>query len=155
MPSEHGPIENGRGEHGRTSGGFTLIELLVVIAILALMVGMAMPFLGNAIPRAAVGAAAAEIRAALRGAGMEAIAEGRTIVFRGDPDAGYWVDRHHHRLSATRDSAIPLRVAVAGAGRVSFFAWGGSSGGRVWMESPSGRREIAVDAVTGRAVVRR
>jgi prepilin-type N-terminal cleavage/methylation domain-containing protein len=136
-------------------GGFTLVELLVVLAILALMVGMTMPLLGNSVPRAAVGAAAAEIRAALRGAGSQAIAEGRTVVFRGDPGAGYWVDRRHHALTTTRASGIPVRVAVAGAGRVSFFAWGGSSGGLVWVESPDGRHEIAVDAVTGHAVVRR
>ena len=149
------PCEHGRNEHGRTNDGFTLIELLVVIAILALMVGMAMPLLGNSIPRTALSTAAAEIRAALHKAGSEAITEGRTIVFRGDPDAGYWVDRHYHFLTAARDPAIRLRVAVAGGGRVSFFAWGGSSGGRVWIESLYGRREIAVDAVTGHAVVRR
>lgn len=150
MPCELGPCEN-----SRTSGGFTLVELLVVLAILALMVGMTVPLLGNSIPRTAVGAAAAEIRAALRGASSQAIAEGRTVVFRGDLSAGYWVDRRYHPLTATRDSVIRLRVAVAGAGRVSFFAWGGSSGGIVWVESPDGRREIAVDAVTGHAVVRR
>jgi Tfp pilus assembly protein FimT len=54
---------------------------LVVLAILALMVGMTVPLLGNSIPRTAVGAAAAEIRAALRGASSQAIAEGRTVVF--------------------------------------------------------------------------
>lgn len=136
-------------------GGFTLIELLVVLAILALMVGMTMPFLGGSIPRAGLGAAAAEIRAALRRAGSDSIAEGRTVVFRGDPQSGYWLDRQYHRLTATRDAANPLRVAVAGTARVSFFAWGGSSGGRVWVEGPSGRRAIDVDPVTGRAVVRR
>src|SRR5882762_6695498 len=115
-----------RSEHRRTSGGFTLIELLVVIAILALMAGMAMPFVGNSLPRSTLGAAATEIRAALRNAGSQAITEGRTVVFRGDKGAGYWLDRQHHRLTATRDSAIPLRVAVAGSGRIAFFAWGGS-----------------------------
>ena len=149
------PCESGRHENGRASGGFTLIELLVVIAVLAVMAGMAIPFLGNSIPRAALGAAAAETRGALRGAGSQAIAEGRTIVFRGDPAAGYWVGRQYHRLAAAGDPAIRLHIAVAGAGRVSFFPWGGSSGGRVWIESTSGRREIAVDAVTGRAVLQR
>ena len=150
MLCEHGPCERSQNR-----GGFTLVELLVVLAILGLMVGMTMPLLGNRVPRAALGAAAAEIRAALRGAGSQAVAEGRTVVFRGDPGAGYWVDRVYHPLSATRGSGNPLRVAVAGAGRVSFFAWGGSSGGLVWVEGPDGRREIAVDAVSGHAVVTR
>ena len=143
-----------RSELGRTSGGFTLIELLVVIAILALMLGMTMPFVGNSLPRSALGAAVTEIRAALRNAGSQAITEGRTVVFRADPGAGYWLDRQYHRLSATRDQAAPVRVAIAGTGRISFFAWGGSSGGRVWVDGPDGRREIAVDAVTGHAAVR-
>jgi general secretion pathway protein H len=144
-----------RCDHGRPSDGFTLIELLVVIAILALMAGLTVPFLGNSLSSGALAAAAAEIRGALRNAGSQAIAEGRTVVFRGDQAAGYWLDRRHHRLNLAANDAARLRVAVVGAGRVSFFPWGGSSGGRVWVEGPQGRREIAVDTVTGRAVVSR
>lgn len=133
------------------SAGFTLLELLVVLAILALMVGLVMPVLGHSIERAGLHGATAEIRAALRGASTAAIAEGRMTTFRGDPaGGGYWIDRQYHRLAA--GPATPTRVAVAGAGRVSFFPWGGSSGGRIWIEGPRARSEIAVDAVTGRAI---
>ena len=136
----------------RNSRGFTLLELLVVLAILALMVGLVMPVLGHSIRHAALQGASAEIRAAVRNAGMAAVTEGRITIFRGDPaGGGYWIDRQYHRLAAA-DAASPLRVAVAGAGRVSFFPWGGSSGGRIRIEGPQARREIAVDAVTGRAI---
>jgi len=37
------------------------------------------------------------------------------------------------------------------AGQISFYPWGGSSGGRIWIEGPEGRQEIVVDPVTGRA----
>jgi general secretion pathway protein H len=138
-------------ERSRKSGGFTLVELLVVLALLALTAAMVVPFLGHAVPRSALAAAAAEIRAALRGAGSEAIAEGRTVTFRGDRGSGYWLDRRYHRLTLT---GKPVRIAVAGAGRVAFFASGGSSGGRVWIESRDGKREIDIDPVTGRAALK-
>ena len=141
-------------ERDRASAGFTLIELVVLLSILAVIAAMAVPFLGNSIPRTTLRATAAEIRAALGTARSEAIAQGRTIVFRGDRYAGYWVDNRYHRLATTADPGVRLRVAAGGGGQLSFFAWGGSSGGRVRIEAPYGRRDIAVDAVSGRAVLR-
>jgi general secretion pathway protein H len=136
----------------RADAGFTLIELLVVLAIIALAVGLLMPVLGNSLRGAALQGATGEICAALRAAGSAAIAEGRISVFRGDDaGGGYWIDRRFHRLAAA-GSAGPVRVAVAGVGQVSFYPWGGSSGGRVWIEGGRGRQGIAVDAVTGRAL---
>jgi general secretion pathway protein H len=136
----------------RNSAGFTLIELLAVLAILALAVGLVMPVLGSSLRRAALQGATGEICAALRTAGATAIAEGRVSVFRGEPaGGGFWIDRRFHRFAAV-DSATRLRVAVAGAGQVSFYPWGGSSGGRIWIEDRQGRQGIAVDAVTGRAL---
>jgi general secretion pathway protein H len=128
----------------RCERGFTLIELLIVIALLALAVGIVIPPLGRLIPRGALGAAAAEIRATLRGAGSTAIAEGRTVIFRGDPGGGYWVGERFRPLPTVRV-----------AGLVAFYPWGGSSGGRVWIDGPEGRRELAVDALTGHAAVTR
>jgi type II secretion system protein H len=139
-------------EWRRSSAGFTLIELLVVLAILALAVGLVMPTLGNSLRRAALQGATGEICAALRTAGSTAITEGRVSVFRGDPaGGGYWIDQRFYRLAAAA-SPTGVRVAVAGAGMVSFFPWGGSSGGRVWIEDRKGRQTIAVDPVSGRAL---
>ncbi len=135
-----------------SSGGFTLIEILVVLTILALTVGLAVPFLAGSIAGTAQRTAAAELRVALRGASFDAIEQGRTVVFRLDPGGGYWVDRRFHRLSLAANPASRLRVTLAGAGRISFYPWGGSSGGLLRIEGPQGHREIAVDAVTGRAV---
>jgi general secretion pathway protein H len=135
----------------RSVSGFTLIELLVVLAILALAVGLVMPVLGNSLRRAALLGTTGEICAALRAAGSAAITEGRVSAFRGDPaGGGYWIDGIYRRLPAA-DSAARVRVAVIGAAEVSFFPWGGSSGGRISIEGPEGRQQIVVDAVTGRA----
>jgi general secretion pathway protein H len=133
-----------------SDAGFTLVEVVVVLAILGLMLGLAMPFLGKSVGDMAQRAAVAELRVALQAADAEAIGEGHTVVFRIDPNGGYWIDRRYSRLAG---AAARLRLAVAGTGRISFYPWGGSSGGRMWIEGPQGRREIAVDAVTGRAVI--
>ena len=111
---------------------------------------IAVPLLAGHVTGAALNAAASELQAALRGARSPAIAEDRAVVFQGDAGGGYWLDRHHFTLplmSGTR----PLRVATKGGAQISFYASGGSSGGRIVVTSGSSQREIAVDALTGRA----
>ncbi|HEX3954185.1 MAG TPA: GspH/FimT family pseudopilin [Stellaceae bacterium] len=130
------------------SGGFTLIEIMVVLAILALTLGLVMPYLGSSLSGTAQRAAIAELRVALRGAGDTAITQGRTVSFRADPGGGYWIDRRYYRLAG---AATHLRLAVAGGGQIAFYPWGGSSGGHIWIDTAQQRRDIAVDAVTGRA----
>lgn len=129
------------------AAGFTLLELAVVLALLALMAGLAMPRLGGLLNKAALAGTASEIGAALRTAGSAAISDGRVAVFRGDKAGnGYWIDRRHYRLAAA-DAQLPVTVV----GRIAFYPWGGASGGSVRIETPAARREISVDAVTGRA----
>jgi hypothetical protein len=86
----------------------------------------------------------------LRQARSTAIAEDRTVVFRGDPGGGYWLDRRHVTASLISDTQ-PLKIATVGGAQISFFPSGGSSGGRILLTSDSGQRQIAVDALTGRA----
>lgn len=133
----------------RAERGFTLVELLVVLAIIGLSLAIAAPVLWRHTGGAALNAAARQIQAALRGARSTAIAEDRAVVFRGDPGGGYWLDRNHFTLPLMT-GAPPLRVATVGGGQISFFASGGSSGGRILVVSGDSRREIAVDALTGR-----
>ena len=136
-------------ERHQSGAGFTLIELLVVLAILAVIAGLILPRLGNSLHRAALDGTTTEIAAALRAASGRAIADDEVTVFQGDGGGnGYWIG-HQYR---------PIHVAgrqVTVAGRVTFFPWGGSSGGRVRIEDPQGRRDIIVDAVTARGTVRR
>ena len=133
--------------------GFTLIELAIVLAIIGLVVAMTVPLLASA-RSGALPVATEKIRAALRAARSAAIAEGRPIAFRADPQGGYWLDRQHYPLGAAAGPAARLRVAVAGRAGIAFYPSGGSSGGRIRIEAAGGWRDIDVDAVTGRAVLR-
>ena len=130
--------------------GFTLIEIIVVLAILGLAVGVAVPLLARHQGGAALAAAAAELRAALAAARQEAIGDARTVAFTGDAVEGYRIDGHHRPLAAAPSG---LRVVTEGGTRISFFPSGGSSGGRVVLHTDAARREIEVDAITGRATL--
>ena len=146
-PARAGEIPHRRRRHQR---GFTLIELLVVLAIAGMALAIAVPLLARHVTGPALNAAAVEIRAALRGARSTAIVEDRPVVFRGDAAGGYWLDRHHFTLPLM-NGAQPLRIATEGGTQISFYPSGGSSGGRILVSSGNAEREIAVDALTGRA----
>jgi len=121
-----------------------------VLAIIGLSLAIALPLLARQVSGPALNAASSEIRAALREARSTAIAEDRAVVFRGDPGGGFWLDRRHFTLPLM-SSTQPLRVATVGGAQISFFPSGGSSGGRILLTSGNGERQIAVDALTGRA----
>ena len=135
----------------RRCGGFTLIEMVVVLAILAIAVGLVVPLFGPRGSGAELNAAAVRLRGAIAEARATAIAEGRAVLFRGDLAGGFWLDNHHHPLDEREDRQ--LRVSTAGGAAISFFPSGSSSGGRVVVQGPFARRELAIQAVTGRAVL--
>jgi general secretion pathway protein H len=138
----------------REARGFTLIELIIALAILGMMLAITVPFLVGRTPAGALPTATEEIRAALRSARSAAISEGRPIAFRADPAGGYWLDRQHYPLVAAAGPRVGLRVAATEGAAIAFFPSGGSSGGRIRIEAAGGWRDIDVDAVTGRAVLR-
>ena len=132
-------------------GGFTLIEMIVVLTILAVAIGLVVPLFGARQTGVELNAATARVRTAMAEARATAIAEGRAVAFRGDRAGGFWLDNRHRGLDAGAERG--LRVLTAGDAMISFFPSGGSSGGRVVVQTPYSRRDIAIDPVTGRAVV--
>jgi general secretion pathway protein H len=132
------------------SAGYTLVELVVVLAIIGLALTITIPLLTRHRAGVALDAASRDIRTALRGAHSTAIAEDRIVVFQGAAEGGYWLDRRYFALPAP-SAASPLQIATAGGGRITFYPSGGSSGGRIVVSNGGEYREIAVDALTGRA----
>jgi general secretion pathway protein H len=135
----------------RRRGGFTLIEMVVVLAILAISVGLLVPLFGPRGSGAELNAAAVRVRSAIAEARTTAIAQGRPVSFRGDVAGGFWLDNRHRRLDSGEGRR--LRVLIAGAAAISFFPSGSSSGGHIVVQGPYSRRELSVDAVTGRAAL--
>jgi len=134
----------------RRRGGFTLPEILIALTIMSLAAGMALPLLAKRAPVASLAGATAEMRAALAAARSAAIAEDREIIVAASAD-GYRIDGRNYRFPA----ASLLTVAIRGGTRIAFFPSGGSSGGRIILRAAARERAIAVDAISGRAVVLR
>ena len=135
-------------EANRRNGGFTLVEMMIVLAVLGLAAALALPYLAKGTERAALGGAAQELRAALNGARSAAIAADREVIFSGGID-GYRVDGARHGFAA----AAGLVVEIKGGSRISFFPSGGASGGRIVLRDATARREIEIEALTGRAIL--
>jgi general secretion pathway protein H len=140
-------LRHDRARRARAAG-FTLLETLIVLAILSLAVALAVPYLGRQTPRAALGAAAQEVRAALTGARSAAIAEDREVTFGGDI-GGYRVDGVRHAFPASP----AVRVEIRGGTRLTFFPSGGASGGRLVLRDGSDAVAIDIEALNGRAIL--
>ena len=151
MRSERmGPSERiGRSE--RAGAGFTLLEMLVVLAVLAAAAAMVVPRLEARNAAVAMAGASSEVRAALRLARLRAIEERRPVTFDAVAGVGQYRVDGRTAVLATSRAAAAIRVQVATGSRISFYPSGGSSGGRVILWGPAGRREIDVSAVSGHA----
>lgn len=130
----------------RRAGGFTLLELLLVLAILSLVVVLALPLYGRRTGAMSLAGATQEVRAALAAAHSEAIAEDREIAFVGGAN-GYSVDGRRRQFPA------PVSVEIRGGTRITFFPSGGASGGSVILRGAAARRDIEIEAITGRAIL--
>jgi general secretion pathway protein H len=124
--------------------------MLVVLAILAAAAALVVPRLEARNAAVAMAGASTEVRAALRLARMRAIEERRPVIFDAAGVGQYRVDGRASALATSR-AAAAIRIQVATGSRISFYPSGGSSGGRVILWGPVGRREIDVSAATGHA----
>jgi len=145
---------------GSTAGtaprnGFTLVELLVALGLLALLTAVAVPMLSGRPGGAELHARAQAIADGLNRTRGAAIATNRPAAFELDLGA-----RSFRAAGDTRAGRIPPGFAVSavsarsetgadGRTRFRFFPDGSASGGRIVLSGATGRREIAIDWLTG------
>ena len=125
---------------GAAEQGFTLLELLVVLTVVALLAGVALPQVRTLL-RPDIDRTTREVALAIRDQRSLAMRSGNAAV-------------------VTAAAIVPLlprgtEVVEDGLGNdgLLFFPNGTSTGGRVVLGAPDGRRAVNVDWLTGRVTV--
>lgn len=136
--------------------GFTLLELMVVLAIATLLLALAPPLIGSAIPGVELKAAARRVVSGLRLTREEAIRSGRDAAFTIDVEArAFQVDGGYRRAQLPEGLDLKLEAAEAEmlsdhAGAVRFYPDGSSTGGRIVLARDDKGYQVGVEWLTGR-----
>jgi general secretion pathway protein H len=130
------------------------MELLVVLAVLGLVMALAVPSLGRALPGLELRTEARTVAGALR--------EARVLAIAGNREAKLVIDVQQRMLQLSGGAVIKLspqlgislRTASSethadGTGGISFFPDGTSTGGRVTLSLGERQRHVVVDWLTG------
>jgi general secretion pathway protein H len=140
----------------RAQAGFTLLELLAVLALMALLLGLVLPRLLHSWEREKHRAALRGLASALRTARSEAVTECRKVRLFLNLKTG------RYRLEGSPQRGTVTGVSLDGAslvwqnleksqGYIAFYGDGSSSGGKVALVMPPGRRYLLeVKPVTGK-----
>ncbi len=126
--------------------GFTLLEMIVVIAVVAAVLSLVITRGPMHSRELDLDAAVQRVAGALRLARSRSIAEERavSVVFAMD---GF-------RTEQGSTVALPGDISLAGDRVIRFTPDGGSSGGRIILQSGTRHVAIGVDWLTGRVVMR-
>ncbi len=141
---------------GGIQAGFTLLELLAVLALIGLLMGLVLPNLMRTWEREKQRSTLRELATALRTARSEAITKSQTVRLFLNLKTG------HYRLEGiAREGALTgLQLSDArlvwqnlekSQGYIAFYGDGSSSGGKLALVDPTGRRYLLeVEPITGR-----
>jgi general secretion pathway protein H len=144
------------GNAHRLQAGFTLLELMAVLALMALMMGLVLPSMVRSWEREKTRATVREVTATLRTARSEAITRGVKVRLFLDLTTG------RYRLEGSAREGALTGVSLSGAslvwqnpeksqGYIAFFGDGSSSGGKLALVEPTGRRYLLeVEPITGK-----
>jgi general secretion pathway protein H len=141
----------------KSERGFTFLELLTVLALMALLLGLVAPTFYRGWERERLKSALRDLSAIMRLARSVAVTERVRVRVFVDLEYGrYWLE------GTGRQGKLPVGTRFTQAalvwldqsrrlGYVAFYGDGASSGGRLDVEAPQGRRYVLkVDIITSR-----
>jgi len=96
----------------RSQRGFTLVEMATVVAIIAVLAAIAYPLISRMRPRGELASATAEMQAAIHGARLTAMSDGRNVVIMVFPQ--YAVRQSLGRVIIYEDGDFNFFSTVAG-----------------------------------------
>jgi general secretion pathway protein H len=141
--------------------GFTLVELLAVLIVLAILTGLAATHFGARHGADVLQATAHELASRCRAARAAAIrgASDQTVVIDTEKrlvtvGAGVPLLKIADTISVHSETSVAERRG-ANVGGVRFFPNGGSTGGRIRLETGRQAYEVRINWLTGRVVVER
>jgi general secretion pathway protein H len=141
---------------GRFQAGFTLLELMAVLILMALLLGLVLPGLLHSWERESNRAALRDLVTALRIARSEAVTRGRQVrVFLNLKTGRYRLEGSTREGTLTGVSLSDARLVwqdpEKSQGYIVFFGDGSSSGGKLALVEPTGRRYLLqVEPITGK-----
>lgn len=153
------PLRPGAGPNedaDPAQAGFTLLELMAVLALMTLLMGLVLPSLVRSWEREKNRATLRELTATLRAARSEAITRGYKVrLFLNLKSGRYRLEgsAQEGTLTGVRltDARLVWQNPEKSQGYIAFFGDGSSSGGKLMLVEPAGRRYLLeVQPITGK-----
>ena len=147
------------GSDGRGRRGYTLVELLVVLVLMSGLLALVPPLFGGGVSTTELRSVAREMLAAMRHARSTAVSTREPVAFT--------LDLEHHsyrvddRKTVTLPEALELELVTGeselrgqGAGAITFYSDGSSSGGALTLVAEARSVRLDVDWISGRVTLR-
>jgi len=144
----------------RAQAGFTLLELMVVMALMALLLGLVLPGLLHSWERESNRATLREFTTTLRAARSEAVTRGIKVRLFLDLKTGRYRLEGSNREGALKgvnliDAQLVWQNPEKNQGYIAFYGDGSSSGAKLVLVEPTGRRYLMeVEPITSKVSLR-